>query len=338
MLFSIIIPMYNVEKYIENCIDSIVNQEFTDYELILVDDGSTDRTVDIAKKNISKSHIIHSVHLIRKENSGASDSRNLGLKYATGKYIVFMDSDDTMLPEALEVMAKASKSDQDLYVFSLKKRKDEEILESTLTQLVSFSIKKEKSLDVLEEYLKRTNFKITWQPWAKLFKREIIETNNVQFDSRLHSCNDFNFFFSYFLFVHSVEFVNTPTVIYTVDREGSISTTKTMRRLNSNTFAYAKFFDDIDRIDDTKECLLDYASHLFLCALDLCANISEKELKIIKSLVAEHMTVYKYSKRKTSILKRGLFRVFGLKNGAIIYAKIRSIACSILKLEGESDL
>ena len=68
MLFSIIIPMYNVEKYIENCIDSIVNQEFTDYELILVDDGSTDRTVDIAKKNISKSHIIHSVHLIRKEN------------------------------------------------------------------------------------------------------------------------------------------------------------------------------------------------------------------------------------------------------------------------------
>ena len=338
MLFSIIVPMYNVEDYIKECMKSILSQTFWDYELILVDDGSTDRTVDIVEKVICQNQTNSTIRLIKKENSGASDTRNQGLKYAVGKYIIFMDSDDIMLPGTLKTMANASITNADLYVFSLKKKRDNEIIESSLTDVSPFKIDKKKSIDALEEYLVRTNYKITWQPWSKLFKREVIVKNNIKFDSRLYSCNDFNFFFAYFLFVHTVEFQNFPAVLYTVDRVGSISTTKMMRRIRSNTFAYVKFFNDVWNVDNTKNQLLDYASYLFLCALDLCENFSKTEIGNIKEIINKNRDVYEYSNRRTSILKRKLISICGLKKGVFLYARIRSVFCSVFKLRRKSEL
>lgn len=91
MLLSIIVPIYNVESYLKKCIESILNQEMNDYELILIDDCSTDTSLNIAKqyKNRSNIKIIE-----KKKNSGLSDTRNIGLKEAKGKYILFLDSDD----------------------------------------------------------------------------------------------------------------------------------------------------------------------------------------------------------------------------------------------------
>ena len=90
-LISIIIPVYNVETYISNCIESILNQTFKDFELLLIDDGSIDesgRLCDNYKKKDSRINVIHT------KNQGVSKSRNLGIKKAKGKYIMFCDSDD----------------------------------------------------------------------------------------------------------------------------------------------------------------------------------------------------------------------------------------------------
>ena len=95
-LLSIIVPVYNVEKYIERCIKSILNQSFTNFELILVDDGSPDncgKICDEYKKKDSRIKVIH------KKNGGLSDARNAGLNIATGKYIGFVDSDDIIHPQ-----------------------------------------------------------------------------------------------------------------------------------------------------------------------------------------------------------------------------------------------
>lgn len=90
MLISIIVPTFNVEKYIEKCINSLLNQDIKDYEIIVVDDCSTDQTVQVVKK-VAKSR----VKIIEKEfNSGLSDTRNIGIKAANGKYVMFVDSDD----------------------------------------------------------------------------------------------------------------------------------------------------------------------------------------------------------------------------------------------------
>ena len=91
MLISIIVPVYNVENYLKECIDSILRQEFRDYEIILVDDGSKDDSGKICDEYGKKYSFISVIH---KKNGGLSDARNFGLKIAKGEYILFIDSDD----------------------------------------------------------------------------------------------------------------------------------------------------------------------------------------------------------------------------------------------------
>lgn len=90
-LLSIIVPIYNVEQYLERCIESIINQTYKNLEIILVDDGSKDNSGTIADTYASKDNRIKVIH---KENGGLSDARNHGLDQAKGKYIIFIDSDD----------------------------------------------------------------------------------------------------------------------------------------------------------------------------------------------------------------------------------------------------
>ena len=93
-LISIIVPIYNVEKYLSRCIDSIINQKYTNIEIILVDDGSTDSCYKICndyRKSDDRIRVIH------KKNGGLSDARNVGVKQSTGKYICFIDSDDYII-------------------------------------------------------------------------------------------------------------------------------------------------------------------------------------------------------------------------------------------------
>ncbi|HEM5303194.1 TPA: glycosyltransferase family 2 protein, partial [Streptococcus suis] len=91
ILLSVIIPVYQVEKYLKRCIDSVLAQKFIDYEIILVDDGSTDSSPAICDAYSAEYPHISVIH---KENGGLSDARNVGIKHAAGEYIFFLDSDD----------------------------------------------------------------------------------------------------------------------------------------------------------------------------------------------------------------------------------------------------
>ena len=100
---SIIVPVYNVESYLSNCIDSILNQTFKDFELILVNDGSTDKSLEICKhyKNMDDR-----IFIIDKKNGGLSSARNAGLDIIKGEYIGFVDSDDYIHPQMYELLYK----------------------------------------------------------------------------------------------------------------------------------------------------------------------------------------------------------------------------------------
>ena len=101
--FSIVVPVYNTEKYIGECIDSILSQSYSDFEVIIVDDGSHDSSLDICRKYESRDGRIKVIH---KENGGVSSARNMGIDAAAGKYITFIDADDWILPGSLEFMAE----------------------------------------------------------------------------------------------------------------------------------------------------------------------------------------------------------------------------------------
>ena len=94
---SIIVPIYNAEKYLNRCVDSILNQEYTDFELILVNDGSKDASPQICDEYAKEDARVRVIH---KENTGVSDTRNIAIGHAAGKYLQFLDSDDWITPDA----------------------------------------------------------------------------------------------------------------------------------------------------------------------------------------------------------------------------------------------
>lgn len=110
--FSIIIPIYNVEKYLKKCLDSVKNQTFSDYEVIVVDDGSTDKSKSIAKK--------YTINLIESNHVGVSEARNIAIKKAKGEYLVFLDSDDWWDKDLLEKLNESSNNKPDLIRFQIR--------------------------------------------------------------------------------------------------------------------------------------------------------------------------------------------------------------------------
>lgn len=119
LAISIIVPVYNVEKYLNRCLDSILNQTFTDFELILVDDGSTDNSGIICDEYKTKDNRIKVIH---KENGGLSSARNAGLDIARGRYIGFVDSDDFISKDMYQILYnEAEKNKADMIMCEFKK-------------------------------------------------------------------------------------------------------------------------------------------------------------------------------------------------------------------------
>ena len=116
-LISVIVPVYNTEKYLHRCIDSILAQTFTDFELLLIDDGSKDNSGKICDESAAKDSRVRVFH---KENGGASSARNLGLGKAKGEWITFVDSDDTLQKNALDLLYKSSVSSVDAVIANAK--------------------------------------------------------------------------------------------------------------------------------------------------------------------------------------------------------------------------
>lgn len=167
---SIIVPIYNAEKYLNKCIDSLVNQTKKELEFILVNDGSTDSSEDIIKSYKDKR-----IKYFKNKNQGIGKTRNIGIDKATGKYLMFLDSDDYLDINACEKLYnKAIKEKSDLVVFDFY-RVEETLKEVTINNFKSSSLKENPNL-LLD---------INLGPCNKLIKRELIDKNNTRFNEEL---------------------------------------------------------------------------------------------------------------------------------------------------------
>ena len=119
LTISVIVPVYNTELYLHRCIDSILSQTFTDFELLLINDGSTDRSGEICDEYAGKDKRVRVFH---KENGGVSSARNIGLDEARGEWIAFVDSDDWVSPKLLEILhGEAEKGKHVYYRWSFRR-------------------------------------------------------------------------------------------------------------------------------------------------------------------------------------------------------------------------
>ena len=201
-LISVIVPIYNVEKYLKRCVDSIANQSYTNLEIILVDDGSFDYCPsicdDYAKKDIR-------IKVIHREHGGPSDARNSGLEIATGEYIVFIDSDDWIHCDMINILYEILiKENADIVECKSVKTNGpvNDINDNENTNIISFTTEEAISALIDEKLLKQT-------VWNKIYKREILD--GILFEKGKYHEDDF---YTYQVFGNSKKVVLCDRVLY----------------------------------------------------------------------------------------------------------------------------
>ena len=212
---SIIVPVYNAEKVISRCVDSILYQDYHSFELILVDDGSTDGSASILDQYAKMDARVHVIH---KKNTGVSDTRNTALKVAKGKYIQFADADDWLVPEATSALVHAAEESGAGMVISDFYR----VVGNRTSHKGSIEEEGLISREEYAEFMARSPADYYYGVlWNKLFVSSIIEENNLRMDENLQWCEDFIFDMEYILHVDSVYVLRVPLYYY-VKTEGSL--------------------------------------------------------------------------------------------------------------------
>lgn len=189
---SIIAPMFNVEKFLDICLDSIFAQTFSNFELIFIDDCSTDRSVEIfQRRNDPRIRLIHNV-----KNLGAGFTRNNGLGIARGKYVYFLDPDDAILPQTLEIFHKAAEESGAEVVFMNSRLN---AIDPNFQVNVGFRARKMFSADPkprfmsenLRERLQHEQLEsgVLWEPWIKFYRRDFLLEKHIYFP-RIFGCDD----------------------------------------------------------------------------------------------------------------------------------------------------
>lgn len=249
---SIIVPVYNVEKYVEKCIQSLINQSYKNIEIILVDDGSNDRSNKIIDEYAKVDSRILTIH---QKNKGVSAARNAGLKVATGEYVGFVDPDDYVDYQMYETMLKKIELNMsDLAVCGFSKvteLSDKEEIFEIKDELLS----PKKCVEDLFDF--RGGYAIKPSVWNKLFRRDKI--GDLKFDENIGISEDLKFVVQYILKCNSIVYVKQ-AFYKNLQRDGSITRSKGKAAQIIKTVEIDNFvYDEIKKIyPDLREVVLDW--------------------------------------------------------------------------------
>lgn len=215
---SIIVPVHNAEAYLKQCIESILNQTFQDFELLLIDDGSVDNSFKICMQYAQKDDKVRCYHQL---NAGVSAARNKGIEMACGEFIAFVDSDDYLDSDLLEKLHDAIKSGPyDLARCSFRCVGPQCKLEtSEISDMIAYS-----RIQLAQIYYKNFNLFLHANVWGKLYKRLIITSHSIRFKNNVYCCEDRIFNIEYARQIDSAIFLKYAGYNY-VDR-GNISLTR----------------------------------------------------------------------------------------------------------------
>ncbi|WP_249029450.1 glycosyltransferase family 2 protein [Tannockella kyphosi] len=278
-LVSVVIPVYNREKYIERCVNSIQQQTYRNIEIIIVNDGSTDSSLSICKQLQENDNRIK---LYSQENKGVSFARNVGIRNSTGTYLLFVDSDDYIEKETIEVAIPRMRDDADMVMFGIK-------VINKLGHTHPHG-QTEGPLTVgtmMEDYFLAINGILHNSPCNKVYQKQILEKHKILFDENVKNGEDVLFNFEYYQYIKNILYIDNYFYYYYSHKNQS-SDTYNEDHLNSVLYRFNK-----EKI--------------------LYKNIMKKEVDIIKSnqmflsyikrtCFNNHLSPYEY-KKKLQFLK-----------------------------------
>ena len=305
-LISIVVPVYNAEKYLEQCLNSIQNQTYKNFEVILVNDGSMDHSESICMDFVK---VDTRFKYFTKENGGASSARNFGLDHVLGEFITFIDADDWVDENHLEVLINNIKeNNSDMAVSSIKKFDNVSNFEFRVYSkqekyLLNYNkLNREEFLVILPKLIHASNsYKIAV---SKLFKKELV--TDVRFDESIIYGEDLDFFFKLYNKVNSISYVDEITYIYRLHDESSSSKFGQLH-MEQELAIYKKMYERIEELGlptihyvNTLRNLLDYRKDylenrvLFNEYLEFLEKI-EKKITYPKDLISIIVPIYNVS-------------------------------------------
>ena len=247
---SIIVPVYNAESTLRRCVDSILNQDYRDFELILVNDGSQDGSGAICDAYAAQDPRVIAIH---KPNTGVSDTRNLAISRARGTYLQFLDSDDWITPDATTLLVQTARQhDCDLVISDFYRvvgervsRKGDIDDDTVLTREEYAAHMMENPADFYYGVL-----------WNKLYRRSIVERWNLRMDPEISWCEDFMFNLEYIRRTRLIAATAQPVYCY-VKRPGSLVATqatlaRTVEMKRTMFAAYKRLYQALDLYDEQK--------------------------------------------------------------------------------------
>ena len=317
-LITIIIPIYNCEKFIDRCLNSIINQTYKNIEIILINDGSTDNSMQIIDKYKEKDNRIK---VIDKKNEGVSASRNIGIELSNGEYITFVDADDWLELDAIEKMYNtivAHNVDVVRANYFINKNTTENISIGKMYDLSNKVIKNYdfKDVKMLEYFLLAKN-SIPNLVMLLLIKKEILKINNIKFDINLYMMEDVYFYLNLFLHIESIYYMDIPVYHY-------------YQNLDSATKSTKKYDKNIKGIIEVNEKIRELLLKNNIFSLSNISKLNANHLKIITNYFyflirdkvennKEIINKYIYLDEFQTILKDADISDLPLKNKIMIY-------------------
>lgn len=319
--FSVIIPIYRVEKYLKRCVDSVLAQEFKDFEVILVDDGSPDGCPQICDEYAKKDNRVKVVH---KVNGGLSDARNAGIDVATGEYLMFLDGDDYFTENALEQVKSMAASSVDVIIFAAVKwyyLENRSVPDSIYYPEALNNMDCEAALTYLVKnglYIGSACTKAVQRRFLleqKLYFRKGIKSEDVEWCLRLLRC------------LKSVQFFNEKVYVYRKGRLESISNSIDERHLRD---CYEMILDawnlrqDKSISNERRDLILNYAAYQYTVVLGLLSQVKVGEE--LRAAIKALCPILQYHSNKKTKLCWCMYRLLGyqgLRMALRIYMKIR---------------
>ncbi len=307
MKFSVIVPVYKVEKYLRDCIDSILNQTFTDFELILVDDGSPDSCPEICDGYAQADARVRVIH---QKNMGQAGARNTGLLHATGEYICFVDSDDYLSHnKVLQTLADKTLSKPDIVHYKFKEwfESDGHTAECRFSYNVPIT-----NRTLAEIYCDLINRDAYYNSaWSKIIKRELLVHNNILFERGIVG-EDNEWYYHVVMAADSLVLIDEPLYVYR-RRKGSTTTSTTRKNLVDQLHVLDKWEKILEgRVSDSRsQVVLGSLAKQFCSAVIIYAGLTGVS-DLYQALKAKSHLL-QYSKTSRVVTFRKIRKVVGLK-------------------------
>ena len=317
---SVIVPIYNAEKNIERCIKSILGQTYSNFELLLIDDGSKDKSIEICNQY---SKMDNRVSVYHKKNEGVSKTRNYGIEKAKGQYLQFIDSDDYIERNMLDNMVKQiEKNDSDLCIcgFEYSYREPMENKKNYASNQLLHIESKEYIKKYMASHIENN---ILLPVWNKLFKLTIIKDNNIRFNENISLSEDFAFVLEYLCRAHKICLLDSINIHYCIDKG---------RKSLSSSYEYENVVlankiicDNIDKMNIDENVLKSINYQMFDLILNYITSIQNSKksyndkIKLLKKIRNESFfekiinniyTIDIKKKVKVKLIKNKLYHIY----------------------------